>query len=139
MLLDIRFLVEQLTSSAWGWTVEGCERLLAHLGLREAEGSPGLRQFRAPSGLLAALHAGADGTATRLEFPFELPDAVRANPEHFAQFVDLVAGPLKAILGEPTPSGFQAEGSPSWVLPAATLTVESSGGDTVSLVVSRPG
>jgi hypothetical protein len=137
MLLDVRYLVELLSSSAWTWTLEGCERLLAHLGLREAGVAQERRDFRAPSGLMASLHSAADGSPTRIEFPFDIPLPARA-PERVAQFVDLTAWPLKAILGEPTAVSDTPGGIRSWVLPAATITVEGSGGDRVFLIVARP-
>jgi hypothetical protein len=138
VLLDVRFLIELLRSSAWTWTRERCERLLANLGLSEADAARGRRDFRAPSGLIASLHSGPDGSPTSIEFPFEIPAVVRADPDHIAQFVDLTAWPLKAILGEPTASGDTAGASRSWTLPGASMTVERSGEDTVSLIVSRP-
>src|SRR5688500_18273856 len=118
--------------------MEACERLLAKLGLREAEAARGRRAFRAPSGLMATLHSGADGSPTSIEFPFEIPLPVRADPEHVAQFVDLTAWPLQAILGDPAPARDAPRGSRSWILPEATITVEGSSEETVSLIVARP-
>ena len=138
MLLDVRFLLEHLTSCAWAWTVEQCEQLLALLGLHEVEADQGRRHFRAPSGLMASLHSGAGGSPISFAFPFEIPVAVRSEPERLAQFVDLIAWPVKAILGEPTAFSDTAGGSRSWILPAARITVDGSGEDTVSLIISRP-
>ena len=137
MLLDVRFLLEMLGAAAWTWTMEACERLLAHLGLRESEAARGRRDFRAPSGLMASVHIGADGSPTSIEFPFEVPLPIRTDPQDVARFVDLTARPVNAILGEPTAANGASGGSRCWILPAARIAVERSSGDTVSLIVAR--
>lgn len=137
MLLDVRFLVEVLRSSAWVWTMESCERLLTPLGLRETESAPDRRDFRAPSGLMARLCFAGDGSPTSIEFPFEVPAPAPAAPEHVAQFMDLTTRPLKAVLGEPAAAGDTPRTFRSWVLPEAQITIEGSGGHTVSIIVAR--
>jgi hypothetical protein len=138
VLLDVRFLVELLSSSAWTWTREACERLLGQLGLSEAEGVEGRRDFRAPTGLMASLYSRPDGSPSRIEFPFEVPLPVRATPEHVAQFVELTAWPLRAVLGEPTAASDTPGGVRCWSIPRATLTVSEAGEEVVSLIVARP-
>ena len=138
MLLDIHHLIELLRSSAWTWSMESCERLLTHLGLQEAGSAPGRRDFRAPSGLTACLYSASDGSPTRIEFPIEVPAPARAAPEHVAHFMDVTAWPLKVVLGEPTAAGDTPGASRTWALPAARMTIEGSGGDRVSLIVTRP-
>jgi len=144
VLLDVRFLIERLSSSLWAWTTDACERLLAQLGLQEAESLSGRRDFRAPSGLSASLYSLADGTPNRIEFPFPVPASVRTNAELVTEWVDLAAWPLKAVLGEPTGLGQRGTAGHSWTLPAATIRVQAissslPAADTVALIIGRPG
>src|SRR5262245_17777037 len=103
--------------------MEGCDRLLAAFGLHEVESRQGLRSFRDAAGLQASVHSGDDGNPARIEFPFEIPPAVRAHPEHAGRFADLIAWPLTAVLGEPVAAGGMGGSLRWWLLPAAKLTV----------------
>ena len=139
MFFDLRSLIELLTSSI-RWTTDTCERILASFDLKETTSAPGRRDFTAFSGLRACLYSKVDGSPERIEFPFALPEALRGNPELINRYVDFMALPLKAELGEPNSARHGETQSLSWSLPIGTVTVapDATAVENVALILAPP-
>jgi len=136
MLLDVRFLVECVTSSAWAWTGRAVDALLASLGLAElqARRSGNTRQFRAATGLLCSVVADdLTQDPVRIEFPFEVPPMSGVpQPELVEAYFAMMCAAVQGALGQPLPdpnaiidSGLAATGRASWRLPSCTMAVEA--------------
>ena len=136
MLLDVRFLVECVTSSAWAWTGRAVDAFLARLGLAElqARRSGNTRQFRAATGLLCSVVADdLTQDPVRIEFPFEIPPMSGVpQPELVEAYFAMVCAAVQGALGQPSPdpnaifdSGLAATGRASWRLPSCTMAVKA--------------
>ena len=107
MLLDVRFLVECVTSSAWAWTGRAVDALLSSLGLTElpARRSGDKRQFRAATGLLCSVVADdLTQDPVRIEFPFEVPPLSGVpQPELVEAYFATLCAAVQGALGQPSP------------------------------------
>lgn len=136
VLLDIRFLIEHVTSPVWAWTARVVDGLLRSLDLAELPARPNRneRQFEAASGLLCTVIADdVTRNPVRIEFPFEiLPMTGASRAEvleaHFAMLCAAVEGALGLPSTDPNAiisSGLAATGRASWRLHACTMAVEA--------------
>jgi hypothetical protein len=122
MFFDIRSLIELLTSSLL-WTSDTFQTIFAGLDMAETGAAPGRREFSAPNGMRACVYVNLEGRPERIEFPFALPDGLRGNPELIARYVEFVALPFKAELGEPNQQRHGDSRRWSWSLPTGTISV----------------
>jgi hypothetical protein len=152
MWLDLRYLVECVTSPLWAWTVPGVDRLLRSLGLAElpAGRDGNKRHFKAATGLPCTVIA--DDTTqdpVRIEFPFEVAPMTgvpRAEllEAHFALLYASAQGALGQS-SDPTviiERGLAAVGRASWRLDSCTMAIEvrratAESGDLVVLSLER--
>ncbi len=155
MLLDVRFLVEYVTSPVWAWTGRVVDALLASLGLTElpARRQGNKRQFRAATGLLCSVVADdLTQDPVRIEFPFEVPPMSGVPQAELVEaYFAMLCAAVQGALGQPSPdpntiieSGVAATGRASWRLPSCTMAVEAQGatgefGDCVVLSLGKQG
>jgi len=89
------------------------------------------------------LHPGTDASPERIEFSFAVPDTLRGNQAALNQYVELMAGSLKAWLGEPKSVRHGDAQSWSWSLPTGSFTVgpeatSAAAVQNVALTLRRP-
>ena len=153
MLLDIRFLIEHVTSPAWAWTARVVDELLRSLGLAElpARRHANKREFEAGTGLLCTVIADdVTQDPVRIEFPFAiLPMSGASRAEVVEAHFALLCAAVEGALGQPSTdpnaiiaSGLAATGWVSWRLNSCTLAVEAQGateefGDRVVLSLEK--
>jgi hypothetical protein len=150
--LDLRYLIECVTSPVWAWTARSVDGLLRSLGLAElpARRNGNKRHFKAATGLLCTVVI--DDTTqdpVRIEFPFEIA-AMTGVPRaelleaHFA----LLYASAQGAMGQPSDptaiieSGIAATGRASWRLDSCSMAVEArsatdESGDLVVLSVEK--
>jgi len=132
--LDLRYLVECVTSPPWAWTVPRVDRLLRSLDLVELPASRdgNRRHFKAASGLPCTVIADdATHDPVRIEFPFEVA-AMTGVPQaelleaHFALLYASAQGAL-GLSSDPAAifeSGLARAGRESWRLDSCTMAIE---------------
>jgi hypothetical protein len=138
VLLDVRFLVECVSSPAWAWTARAVDDLLGRFGLTEvlARRQGNKRQFKAANGLLCSVVADdVTREPVRIEFPFEVPPMSGVpQPELVEAYFAMLCAAVEGALGNAIPnpkaiieSGLPATGQASWPLPFCTMAVEVPG------------
>ncbi len=153
MLLDLRDLIECVTSPMWAWTQRSIDGLLRSLGLAELPDRRhgNKRHFKAATGLLCTVVADdATQDPVRIEFPFEV-EAMSGVPRaelletYFALLYASVQGAMAQTLTDPTAiigSGLAAAGRASWRMASCTMRIEArpateEAGDAVVLSVEK--
>jgi len=135
--LDLRFLIECVTSPAWAWTGRAVDALLRRLGLTElpARRHGNKRQFEAATGLRCSVVDDLTHDPVRIEFPFDVPPMSGVpQPEVVEACFAMLCAAMQGALGQPLPdpnaiieSGLAATGRASWPLRSCTMAVEAKG------------
>jgi hypothetical protein len=135
MLLDLRYLVEVLSDSAWQWTTARVAQLLTSLGLVLPEMAPGSETQDLTSA--RGLHCRAswlNGEPVSFQLLLPIPSPPSVVPGWPEPYVQMTSVSVNGVLG--------TSGQSEWRVGPSILTfgvVSTSAGEAIALTVSSHG